>query len=122
MTSLLLLATPFLNQTRMPWAFLTTRSHCWLMFSCCGQCPLVLLCPGTFQSHHPQPIALQEFFVAKMQDFMLLDSAHLSSLSRSPVPSYPPTDRCSQPGVICKFTDDRLNLLVQIINEDIKQN
>ncbi|RMC15225.1 hypothetical protein DUI87_07409 [Hirundo rustica rustica] len=48
LTSLLLLATPFLIQARMPLALLATWAHCWLMFSCWHQCPKV---PFLLSSH-----------------------------------------------------------------------
>ncbi|RMC17164.1 hypothetical protein DUI87_05741 [Hirundo rustica rustica] len=68
MTSLLLLATPFLIQARMPLALLATWAHCWLMFNCCHQYPQVPFLLGTVQPHHSQPIMLQGLIVAKVQD------------------------------------------------------
>ncbi|RMC12069.1 hypothetical protein DUI87_11204 [Hirundo rustica rustica] len=84
MTSLLLLATPFLIQARMPLALLATWAHCWLMFSCCHQYPQVPFLLGTVQPHHPQPITLQGVIVAKVQESALgLIKLHLVRLCPS---------------------------------------
>ncbi|RMC04907.1 hypothetical protein DUI87_18082 [Hirundo rustica rustica] len=106
MTSLLLLATPFLIQARMPLALLATWAHCWLMFSCWHQHPQVPFLLGTVQPHHPQPIMLQGVIVAKVQDSGLgLTKRHPVGLcpihpivpGLSAEPSYLPTDRHTLP-------------------------
>ncbi|KAK4823068.1 hypothetical protein QYF61_025407 [Mycteria americana] len=54
-TALLLLATLFLIQARMPLAFLATWAHCWL--SAVNQHPQVLLCWAASQPLFPKPVA-----------------------------------------------------------------
>ncbi|TRZ25691.1 hypothetical protein HGM15179_001410 [Zosterops borbonicus] len=131
MISLFLLATPFLIQAKMPLAFLATWAHCWLMFSYCHQNPQVPFLLDTVQPHCPQPAMLQGV-VAKMQDSTLgLIKLHLVRLCPSIQPfqvslqSHPTSQQinaCSQLSVICKFTNERLNSLIHIINKGIKQN
>ncbi|RMC22463.1 hypothetical protein DUI87_00777 [Hirundo rustica rustica] len=132
MTSLLLLATPFLIQARMPLALLATWAHCWLMFSCCHQYPQVPFLLGTVQPHRPQPITLQGVIVAKVQDSALgLIKPHPIGLCPSVQPfqvflqspsSFQQVDRCSQLRVICKFTNERLHAFIHVINKNIEQN
>ncbi|TRZ21716.1 hypothetical protein HGM15179_005385 [Zosterops borbonicus] len=137
MTSLLLLATPFLIQAGMPLAFLATWAHCWLMFSCCHQCPQVPFCLGTVQPHHPQPITLQGIIVAKVQDSTLgliklcptglCPSIHPSiqqtfQVSLQNPPIFQVVYTRSQLSVICKFTNERFNTLIHVINENIEQS
>ncbi|RMC13151.1 hypothetical protein DUI87_10682 [Hirundo rustica rustica] len=132
MTSLLLLATPFLIQARMPLALLATWAHCWLMFSCCHQCPQVPFLLGTVQPHRPQPITLQGVIVAKVQDSALgLIKLHLVRLSPSIQPfqislqspsTFQQIDTCSLLSVICKFTHERLNTLIHVISKNIEQS
>ncbi|RMC05412.1 hypothetical protein DUI87_18603 [Hirundo rustica rustica] len=132
MTSLLLLATPFLIQARMPLALLATWAHCWLMFSCWHQCPQVPFCLGTVQPHRPQPITLQGVIVAKVQDLALgRIKLHLIGLGLSiqpiqvPLQSSPTLQQiktCSQLGVNCNLANVRLNPLIQILNKHIKQD
>ncbi|TRZ24887.1 hypothetical protein HGM15179_002236 [Zosterops borbonicus] len=132
MTSLLLLATPFLIQARMPLASLATWAHCRLMFSCCHQNPQVPFCLGTVQPHHPQPITLQGVIVAKVQDSALgLMKLHPIGLCPSIQPfqvslQSPPTfeqiNTHSQLSVICKFTPERFNSLIHVISKNIEQN
>ncbi|RMC19292.1 hypothetical protein DUI87_03899 [Hirundo rustica rustica] len=84
MSSLLLLATPFLIQARMPLALLATWAHCWLMSSCWHQCPQVPFLLGTVQPRLPQPVTLQGVIVAKGQDSALgLINLHLNVLCPS---------------------------------------
>ncbi|RMC15380.1 hypothetical protein DUI87_07571 [Hirundo rustica rustica] len=132
MTSLLLLATPFLIQARMPLALLATWARCWLMFSCWHQHPQVPFLLGTVQPHHPQPVMLQGVIVAKVQGLALgLSKLHLIGLCPSIQPfqvslqSPPPfqqIDTCFQLSVICKLTNERLNTLIHVINKNIGQN
>ncbi|TRZ13217.1 hypothetical protein HGM15179_013891 [Zosterops borbonicus] len=131
MTSLLLLATLFLIQTRMPLAFLATRAHCWLMFICCHENPQVPFCLGTVQPHPPQPIALQGVVVAKMQDSALgllkihpiglHASIQLFQTSLQRPPTFQDIDTCSQFSVICKFSNESLNTLTHVVNKNIEQ-
>ncbi|RMC10298.1 hypothetical protein DUI87_13100 [Hirundo rustica rustica] len=132
MTSLLLLATPFLIQARMPLALLATWAHCWLMFSCCHQYPQVPFCLGTVQPHRPQPITLQGVIAAKVQDLALgLIKLHLVRLCPSVQPfqislQSPPIfqqiDTHSQLSVIHKFTNERFNTHIHVINKNIEQS
>ncbi|RMC19037.1 hypothetical protein DUI87_03641 [Hirundo rustica rustica] len=132
MTSLLLLATPFLIQARMPLALLATWALCWLMFSCCHQCPQVPFLLGTAQPHHPQPITLQGIIVAKVQEsalgliklhlVRLCPSIQLAQISLQSHPIFQQIDRRSQLSVVCKFTNERFNTHIHIINKNIEQN
>ncbi|TRZ25703.1 hypothetical protein HGM15179_001422 [Zosterops borbonicus] len=132
MISLLLLATPFLIQARMPLALLASWAHCWLMFSFCHQHPQVLFHLGTVQPHCPQPAMLQGVVAAKMQDSTLgLIKLHFVGLCLSTQPfqvslqSHPifqQIDTFSQLSVICKFTNERLNTLIHVINENTEQS
>ncbi|RMC14211.1 hypothetical protein DUI87_09302 [Hirundo rustica rustica] len=126
MTSLLRLATQFLIQAKMPLAFLATRAHCWLMFSCCHQYPLVPFLLGTVQPHRPQPITLQGVIVAKVQDsalgliklhlVRLCPSIQLVQISLQSHPTFQQIDTWSQLSVICEFTNQRFNTLIRVIN------
>ncbi|RMC15940.1 hypothetical protein DUI87_08146 [Hirundo rustica rustica] len=132
MTSLLLLATPFLIQTRMPLALLATWAHCWLMFSCCHQCPQVPFLLGTVQPHHHQPIMLQGVIVAKMQDsalgliklhlVRLCPSIQLVQISLQSHPIFQQIDTHSHLSVIHKFTNERFNILIHVTNKNVEQN
>ncbi|RMC09935.1 hypothetical protein DUI87_12722 [Hirundo rustica rustica] len=132
MTSLFLLVTPFLMQARMPLALLATWAHCSLMFSCCHQYPQVPFLLGTVQPHHPQPIKVQGRIVAKMQDSAIrLIKHHPIGLCPSIQPfqvslqSHPPFQQINthfQLSVICKFTNERLNILIHVINKNTEQN
>ncbi|RMC03242.1 hypothetical protein DUI87_20436 [Hirundo rustica rustica] len=132
MTSLLLLATPFLIQARMPLAFLATWAHCWLLFSCCHQCPQVPFLLGTVQPHRPQPITLHGIFVAKVQDsalgfiklhlVRLYPSIQVFQISLQSHPIFQQIDTRSQLSVVCKFTNERFNTLIHAINKNIEQN
>ncbi|RMC04400.1 hypothetical protein DUI87_19221 [Hirundo rustica rustica] len=87
---------------------------------------------STVQSHRPQPIKVQDVIVAKMQDSALgLIKLHLIGLCPSIQPfkvslQSPPTfqqiDTRSQLTVIHKFTNERLNTLIHVINKNIEQN
>ncbi|TRZ26706.1 hypothetical protein HGM15179_000477 [Zosterops borbonicus] len=130
MMSLLLLATPFLIQARMPLAFLAIRAHCWLMFSCCHQNPQVPFLLGTVQLHCLQPVGLQGVIVAIVQDLALgLIKLHLvrfcpsiqpSQISLQSPPIFQQTDTHSQLSVICKFTNEMS--FTHVINENIEQS
>ncbi|RMC13507.1 hypothetical protein DUI87_08583 [Hirundo rustica rustica] len=130
--TLLLLATPFLIQARMPLALLATWAHCWLTFRSCHQHPQVPFLLGTVQPHRPQPITLQGVIVAKVQDSALgLTKLHLVRLcpsiqsfqvSLQSPPTFQQIDTCSQLSVIFQFTNQRLNTLIHVINKNIKQN
>ncbi|RMC14912.1 hypothetical protein DUI87_07089 [Hirundo rustica rustica] len=132
MSSLLLLATPFLIQARMPLAFLATWAHCWLMFSCCLQHPQVPFLLGTVQPRLLQPVTLQGVIAAKVQDSVLgLTKLHLVRLCpsvqlfqaflQSP-PTFQQINTCSQLSVIHKFTNERFNTLIHVISKNIEQN
>ncbi|KAF4794649.1 hypothetical protein TURU_099501 [Turdus rufiventris] len=130
MTSLLLLDALFLIQARMPLAFLATRAQCWLMFSRLYQHPQVPFCLGTVQPHHSQSVMLQGVIVAKMQYSVLgFIKFHLLGLCPSILPFHvslqsPPTfqqiNTHSQLSVIWKFSNERLNTLFHVINENIE--
>ncbi|RMB97102.1 hypothetical protein DUI87_26385 [Hirundo rustica rustica] len=132
MTSLLLLATPFLIQARMPLALLATWAHCWLMFSCWHQNPQVPFLLGTVQPHLPQPITLQGVIVAKVQDsalgliklhlVRLCPSVQLVQISLQSHPTLQEIDTRSQLSVILRFTNQRFNTLIHVINKGIEQN
>ncbi|RMB98799.1 hypothetical protein DUI87_25018 [Hirundo rustica rustica] len=132
MTSLLLLATPFLIQARMPLALLATLAHCWLVFSCCHQYPQVPFLLGTVQPHRPQPITLQGVIVAKAQDsalgliklhlVRLCPSIQLFQISLQSHPVFQQIDTCCQLSVIFKFTNQRFNTLIHVINKNIEQS
>ncbi|RMC19058.1 hypothetical protein DUI87_03662 [Hirundo rustica rustica] len=113
-------------------AFSATWAHCWLMFSCCHQCPQVPFCLGTVQPHRPQLIALWGVIVAKVQDLALgLIKLHLIGLcppiqpfqvSLQSHPTFQQIDTRSQPTGIHKFTTQRFNTHIYIINKNIEQN
>ncbi|RMB92388.1 hypothetical protein DUI87_22232 [Hirundo rustica rustica] len=132
MTSLLLLATPFLIQARMPLALLATWAHCWLMSCHWHQHPLVPSLLGTIQPHLPQPITLQGVTAAKVQHSALgLTQLQLVRLCPSiqPVqislqshPTFQEIDTRSQLSVIRKFTNQRFDTLIHVISKVIEQN
>ncbi|RMC17355.1 hypothetical protein DUI87_05936 [Hirundo rustica rustica] len=132
MTSLLLLATPFLIQARMPLALLATWAHCWLMFSCWHQHPQVPFLLGTVQPHRPQPIMLQGVIVAKVQELALgLIKLHLTGLCPSIQPSqvslqshptFQQIDTRSQLSITREFTNQRFNTHIHVTNKNIEQN
>ncbi|RMC19225.1 hypothetical protein DUI87_03830 [Hirundo rustica rustica] len=132
MSSLLLLATPFLIQARMPLALLATWAHCWLMSSCWHQCSQVPFLLGTAQPRLPQPVMLQGVIVAKVQDsalgliklplIRLCPSIQPFQISLQSPPAFQQIDTCSQLSVIHKFTNQRFNTLIHIINKNIEQN
>ncbi|RMC10285.1 hypothetical protein DUI87_13087 [Hirundo rustica rustica] len=124
MTSLLLLATPFLIQARMPLALLATWAHCWLMFSCCHQCPQAL-------SSHIQPITLQGVIVAKMQDSALgliklhPIGLHPSNHSRSLCRVILPSSRSTHTPTLVSSANllmNNSNTLIHVVNKNIEQN
>ncbi|RMC17429.1 hypothetical protein DUI87_06011 [Hirundo rustica rustica] len=123
MSSLLLLATPFLIQARMPLALLATRHILAPLQSAINQYPQVPFCLATVQPHHPQPVVLHGSVVAKahlgLLNLISLDLVHLSM--SLPEPSCTPADS-PQLGAICKLADGELNPLIQIINKDTKQD
>ncbi|RMC15738.1 hypothetical protein DUI87_07942 [Hirundo rustica rustica] len=132
MTSLLLLATPFLIQARMPLALLATWAHCWLMFSCWHQHPQVPFLLGTAQPHLPQPVTLQGVIVAKVQDSALglikphpiglCPSVQPFQVSLQSHPTFQQIDTHSQLSVICKFANQRFNTHIHVINKNIEQH
>ncbi|RMB92462.1 hypothetical protein DUI87_31116 [Hirundo rustica rustica] len=132
MTSLLRLATPFLIQARMPLALLATWAHCWLMFCHWHPYPQVPFLLGTVQPHLPQPITLQGVAEAKVQDSALgLTKLQLVGLcppiqvvqiSLQSHPTFQEIDTRSQLSVIRKFTNQRFNTLIHVINKGIEQN
>ncbi|TRZ07980.1 hypothetical protein HGM15179_019125 [Zosterops borbonicus] len=95
--------------------------------SAADQYPQVPFFLGTVQPHHPQLIMLQGVIVAKMQHLALgLIKLHLIGLCPSIQPfqvslQSPPTfqqiDTCSQLSVVCKFTNERFNSLIHVINQ-----
>ncbi|RMC19694.1 hypothetical protein DUI87_03258 [Hirundo rustica rustica] len=133
MTSLLLLATLFLIQARMPLVFLAIRAHCWAYVQpAVDQYPQVPFLLGTVQPHRPQPIMLKGVIVAKVQDLALgLIKLHLVRLcpsiqpfqiSLQSHPTFQQIDTRSQLSVIHKFTNERFNTLIHVINKNIEQN
>ncbi|RMC13968.1 hypothetical protein DUI87_09052 [Hirundo rustica rustica] len=132
MTSLLLLATPFLIQARMPLALLATWAHCWIMFSCWHQHPWVPFLLGTVQPCCPQPVMLQGVIVAKVRDLALgltklplvrlCPSIQLVQISLQSSLTFQQIDTRSQLSVICKFAHERLNTLIHVININIEQS
>ncbi|RMC05196.1 hypothetical protein DUI87_18380 [Hirundo rustica rustica] len=132
MSFLLLLATPFLIQARMPLALLATWAHCWLTCSCCHQHPQVPFLLGTVQPHRPQPITLQGVIVAKVQDsalgliklhlVRLCPSIQVFQISLQSHPIFQQSDTDSQLSVICKFTNQIFNMHSHVINKNIGQN
>ncbi|RMB92479.1 hypothetical protein DUI87_31121 [Hirundo rustica rustica] len=132
MTSLLRLATPFLIQARMPLALLATWAHCWLMFCHWHPYPQVPFLLGTVQPHLPQPITLRGVAEAKVQDSALgLTQLQLVGLcppiqvvqiSLQSHPTFQEIDTRSQLSVIRKFTNQRFNTLIHVINKGIEQN
>ncbi|RMB88407.1 hypothetical protein DUI87_35207 [Hirundo rustica rustica] len=132
MTSLLLLATPFLIQARMPLSLLATWAHCWLMFRCCHQYPQVPFLLGTVQLHHPQPITLQGVIVSKVQDLALglikphpigfCPSVQLFQVFLQSSLSFQQVDTSSQLSVICKFTNEGLHAFIHVVNKNIEQS
>ena len=104
-TALLLLATVFLIQARMPLAFLATWAHCWLMFSRLStNHPQVLFRRAAFQPLLPKPAVLHGVVVTKVQDLALgLAVPHTVGLSPSiqavqiPLQSLPPSSRSTVP-------------------------
>ncbi|RMB91817.1 hypothetical protein DUI87_31745 [Hirundo rustica rustica] len=133
MTSLLLLATPFLIQARMPLAFLATWAHCWLTSSQLLTSTARSLSSWALPSHtFPSLITLQRVIVAKVQDLTLgLNKLHLVRLcpsiqlfqiSLQSHPIFQQIDIHSQLSVIHKFTNQRFNTFIHIINKNIEQN
>ncbi|KAK4826411.1 hypothetical protein QYF61_008944 [Mycteria americana] len=132
-TSLVLLATLFLIQARMPLAFLATWAHCWLIFSRLSiNIPRSFSTGQFFQPLFPKPVALHGVVVTQVQDPALgLVESHTIGLSTSIQPvqilpqSLPTLKQINTPaqlGVICKLTEGALDPFVQIIDKDIKQN
>ncbi|RMC13421.1 hypothetical protein DUI87_10959 [Hirundo rustica rustica] len=94
--------------------------------------------PGAFflldavQPHHPQPIILQGVVVAKMQELALglikphlirlCPSIQLFQISLQSHPTFQLIGTHSQLSVICKFTNQRFNTLIHVINKNIEQN
>ncbi|RMC15497.1 hypothetical protein DUI87_07689 [Hirundo rustica rustica] len=132
MTSLLLLATPFLIQARMPLALLAIWARCWLMFSSCYQNPQVPFLLGTVQPHCPQPVTLEGVIVAKVQDsalgliklhlVRLCPSIQLVQISLQSHPIFQQINTRSQLSVTCKFTNQRFNTHIDVINKNIEQS
>ncbi|RMC21667.1 hypothetical protein DUI87_02535 [Hirundo rustica rustica] len=100
--------------------------------SAVDQHPQVPFYLATVQPHHLQPITLQGVIVDKMQDsglgltirqlIGLCPSTQLFQVSLQTPTTFQQIDICSQLSVICKFTNDRLNTLIHIINKNIEQN
>ncbi|KAK4816500.1 hypothetical protein QYF61_017461 [Mycteria americana] len=136
-TSLVLLATLFLLQARVPnqdaIGFLghlgTLLAHIQLAVNQHSQ---VLLCQAAFQPLFPKPVALHGVVVTQVQDPALgLVEPHTIGLSpliqpvQIPLQSLPTIKQINTPaqlGVICKLTEGALNHLSQIIDKDIKQD
>ncbi|TRZ13142.1 hypothetical protein HGM15179_013961 [Zosterops borbonicus] len=129
MTSLLLLATPFLIQARMPLALLAQLAQLAHVQSVINQNPQVPFCLGTAQPHCPQPVALQGVIVAKMQDSArgliklhligLCPSIQLLQVSLESHPTFQQINTRSQLSVVCRFTNKRLTTLIYVINKNI---
>ncbi|RMC03536.1 hypothetical protein DUI87_20736 [Hirundo rustica rustica] len=97
-----------------------------------NQYPQVSFCLDIVQPHLPQPITLQGVIGPKCRtrhldviNFILLDTAHPSNHSRplwkSP-PSFQQINTHSQLSVMCKFTNQRFNTLIHVINKNMEQN
>ncbi|KAK4829679.1 hypothetical protein QYF61_005972 [Mycteria americana] len=105
-TALVLLATLFLIQARMPLAFLGTWAHCWLIFT------------------QPSTNTPRSFSARQLSSH---SSPSLPSIQPVQVPlqSLPTLQQINTPaqlGVICKLTESTLDPFVQIIDKDVKQN
>ncbi|KAK4813127.1 hypothetical protein QYF61_011338 [Mycteria americana] len=96
------------------------------------QHPQVLLCQAAFQPPFPKPVALHGVAVTQVQDPALsLVEPHTIGPSpwiqpvQVPLQSLPTLQQINTPaqlGVICKLTEGALNPLVQITDDDIKQD
>ncbi|KAK4832875.1 hypothetical protein QYF61_025971 [Mycteria americana] len=96
------------------------------------QYPQVLLCQAALQPLFPKPVALHGVVVIQAQDLALsLVEHHTVGLGPSiqPVrvplqalPAFKEVNTPTQLSVTCKLTEDALDLLVQIIDKDMKQN
>ncbi|GAB0208382.1 hypothetical protein GRJ2_003303900 [Grus japonensis] len=92
----------------------------------------VLFHQAAFQALFPKPVALHGVVVTQVQDLALsLVEPHTVGLGPSiqpvqiPLQSLPTLKQIDTPtqlGVICKLTEGALNPLIQIIDEDIKEN
>ncbi|KAK4814234.1 hypothetical protein QYF61_012730 [Mycteria americana] len=92
----------------------------------------VLLCWAAFQRLFLKPVALHGVVVTQVQDPALsLVEPHTIGLSPSiqpvqvPLQSLPTLKQINIPaqlGVVCKLTEGALDLLIQIIDKDIKQD
>ncbi|TRZ23232.1 hypothetical protein HGM15179_003868 [Zosterops borbonicus] len=132
MNSLLLLATPFLIQARCHWPSSPPGHTAGSCSAAADQNPQVPFLLGTVQPHHPQPRALQGVIVAKMQDSALrfiklhfvglCPSTQPFQMSLQSPPIFQAVDTHSQLCVICKFTNERFNTLIHVINENIEQS
>ncbi|KAK4828336.1 hypothetical protein QYF61_025805 [Mycteria americana] len=129
-TFLVLLATLFLIQAIGLLGHLgTLLAHIQLAVN---QHPQVLFRQAAFQPLFPKPVALHGVAVAQVQDPALgLVEPHTIGLSpliqpvQIPLQSLPTLKQINTPtqlGVICKLTEGALDLLIQIIDKDIKQN
>ncbi|KAK4826954.1 hypothetical protein QYF61_012803 [Mycteria americana] len=97
-----------------------------------NQHPQVLLCQAAFQPLFPKPVALHGVAVAQVQDLALgLVKPHTIGLGPSiqpvqvPLQSLPTLQQINTPtqlGVICKLSESTLDLFIQIIDKDVKQN
>ncbi|RMC09889.1 hypothetical protein DUI87_12676 [Hirundo rustica rustica] len=132
MTSLLLLATPFLIQARMSLAFLATRAHLLAHVQLLSPVPPGPFLPGHYPATPSPAYKGAGVYCGKMQDLALrLNKLHLVRLCPSIQPfqislQSPPTfqqiDIRSQLSVIREFTNERFNTLNHIINKNIEQN
>ncbi|KAK4816301.1 hypothetical protein QYF61_014599 [Mycteria americana] len=92
------------------------------------QHPQVLFYQAAFQPLFPKPVALHGVVVTQVQDPALgLAEPHTIDLGPliQPVQSLPTLKQINIPtqlGVICKLTEGAFDLLIQIIDKDIKQN
>ncbi|KAK4816679.1 hypothetical protein QYF61_019915 [Mycteria americana] len=97
-----------------------------------NQHPQVLFCLAAFQPLFPKPVALHGVVVTQVQDLALgLVEPHTIGLGPSiqavqvPLQSLPTLKQINTPAqlsVICKLSEGALDLFVQIIDKDIKQN
>ncbi|KAK4826799.1 hypothetical protein QYF61_011607 [Mycteria americana] len=97
-----------------------------------NQHPQVPLWWAAFQPLFPKPVALHGVAVAQVQDLALgLVEPHTIDLGPSiqpvqvPLQSLPTLKQINTPtqlGVICKLTESALDLFVQIIGKDVKQD
>ncbi|KAJ7401351.1 hypothetical protein BTVI_96985 [Pitangus sulphuratus] len=125
--AVVLLATLFLIQTRIPLASMATWEETWFM-NAVDQHPQILFCWSTFQALFSQPIEMHGIVVTQVQDSTLGFVEPLIVClgpSRQLVQIPPTFQQISTPtqlGYLYKLTKLALHPLIQIIDKDIKQD